>query len=63
MTNSNDDRAYQLATEAKDGVISIARLAKLLGVTPSEALAIADRVIESTEAKGFRSRGEFFLSV
>ena len=63
MSNSIDDRAYKLATDAKDGVISIPRLAKLLGVTPSAALVIADRVVQSTDAKGFSSRGEFFLSV
>ena len=63
MTNSIDDRAYQLATDAKDGVISIARLARLLGVDFSEALVISDRLVVSTEAKGFRNRGEFFLSV
>ena len=63
MANSIDDRAYQLASEARDGVISITRLAKLLGVSQSEALVIADRVVESTDAKGFRSGGEFFLSV
>ena len=63
MTNANDELAYKLASEAQDGVIAITRLAKRMGVSHSEALVIADRVVKYTYAKGFKSGGEFFLSV
>ena len=63
MANSIDDRAYQLATEARDGIISTARLALLLGVDLSEAKASADRLVEFTDANLFREGSTYFLSV